>query len=184
MYPDTQYYYEDDKKAYCPQKGDGLLENCLKAEGVTEKDVDSDGFKACTKNFTKREKECKDGNDWSEYILKRHMNKSRPTKCDQHNTVHVLNLDESNFRKPYNKCDRPFLVQRIANSNLILLVTKSDCDKHMYNDSFSNIPTPFKEYEVSLFCTKLQKPLYRRYPKPCYTQHRNVSRWRRLIILL
>lgn len=175
MYPDPQYYYEDDPNSYCPYEGDGSLEQCLRAKEVSISNTEHDDYKECLANFTKRHTKCRDGLRWSEYVLKRHINRTRPIKCDKYNSVYVLNLDESNFRKPYNKCERPFLVQRIANSNLILLVTKSDCEKNMHYDLFNDNPTVIDHYKESMFCYKLRQPLYRRFSKSCFTHHASVS---------
>jgi hypothetical protein len=175
-YPDPDYYYEDDLTAYCPYIEDQSFERCLEEKGVAETDKDHEDFEKCKKNFTKRHDTCRTSMQWAEYLQRRHTNKTRPIKCDKYNSVYALNLNESNFRKPYNKCERPFLVQRIANSNLILLVTKSDCDKNVVDADINYNPTVVKkDYEEPMFCKKLREPLFRRHSKSCMTHHKNVS---------
>lgn len=173
MYPDPEYYYVDDPESYCPYDDDGFLKQCLAAAGVSETDTDNEHYEKCMKNFTKREKSCRDER-WSQYILKRHLNRTRPRRCDKFNYVFVLNL-ESNFGKPYSNCERPFVVHRIPNSNLILLIAKSDCAKNTFYE-FHDEPEVTK-YVQSMFCRKLFSPLYRRHSKSCFSYHSNVSHY-------
>lgn len=84
----------------------------------------------------------------------------------------MLNL-ESNFSKPYSNCERPFVVHRIPNSNLILLIAKSDCAKNTFYE-FHDRPEVTK-YVPSLFCRKLFSPLHRRHSKSCFSYHSHVS---------
>ncbi|XP_070489901.1 voltage-dependent calcium channel subunit alpha-2/delta-3-like [Chironomus tepperi] len=175
MYPDPQYYYKDDKSAFCPHLDDGSFERCLTENGVKEKDNTTDEYKKCMENLAERLRKCRMGPLWSEFMLKRHFNRTRPIKCDKFNQVYMLNLDASNFSRPYNKCERPFVVQRIANSNLILLIKKSDCEKNGQLFEIYNEPSNVINYagNEGLFCEKLQKPLYRKHSKSCYTHHTN-----------
>ncbi|KAL7043546.1 hypothetical protein ACKWTF_001566 [Chironomus riparius] len=177
MYPDPQYYYEDDKSSFCPYFEDGSFQRCLAEKGVTEKDNSTDEYEECLKNFTKRHDKCRDGLLWSEFIRKRHLNRTRPIKCDKFNQVFVLNLDASNFSRPYNKCERPFVVQRIANSNLILLIKKSECERNGQPFEFFDEPSNVSNYTgmAGLFCEKLQSSLYRKHSRSCFTHHVNVS---------
>ncbi|KAG5676553.1 hypothetical protein PVAND_006378 [Polypedilum vanderplanki] len=175
MYPDPDYYYEDDSTAYCPYADDGSFDKCLKENDVKKSDKENEKYIQCEKNYTQAYKVCHNSLQWSTNLLKRHTNKTRPIKCDKNNFVYVLNLDESNLRKPYNKCERPFIVQRIPNSNLILLVTKSDCDKNVNVEPFNIQPKTIgiEDYQMSLFCYKLRNPLYRRHSKSCINYHAN-----------
>lgn len=179
MYPDPQYYYEDDRAAYCPHKSDGSIQRCLTSKGVKENDTESDGYKECESKFIELQEKCIDHIEWSEHLLKRHLNRTRPTKCDKYHHVYVLNIDASNFSLPYNKCDRPFTVQRIVNSNLILLITRSECDKPdlTTGDEFEHQPRDVEyRYHKSTFCQKLHTPLYRKHSKMCFSHHLKVSR--------
>lgn len=172
MYPDPEYYYEDDIEAYCPYRDDGSIKVCLANLGVSESDTEHEDYKKCIANFTKEEKKCRESPKWSKYINHRHLNRSRPKRCDKFNYVYVLNL-ESNFGKPYSNCERPFVVQRIPNSNLILLVAKSDCAKNIYYE-FHDIPSEVTTYRPSSFCRKLNSPLHRRHSKFCFSHHNKV----------
>lgn len=174
MYPDPQYYYVDDLESYCPHMNDGSLKQCLAMEGVSETDVENELYIKCMNNFTKREKACRDNLPWSRNLAKRHFNRTRPRRCDKFNHVYVLNL-ESNFGKPYSNCERPFVVHRIPNSNLILLIAKSDCTKNIYYD-FCDKPSDWTKYKPSLFCRKLNSPQYRRHSKFCFSHHNQVSK--------
>jgi hypothetical protein len=173
MYPDPEYYYVDNNEDYCAFDGDGSFKHCLAEEGVSERDIDSEQYRKCEKNFTSEKNKCRNGLKWSQLISKRHFNRTRPTRCDKYNYVYVLNL-ESNFGKPYSNCERPFVVQRIPNSNLILLVAKSDCAKN-YHYEFYETPHKMTTYRPSLFCHKLNAPLYRRNSKFCFKSHILVS---------
>lgn len=173
MYPDAAYYYRDDKESYCPRPEDGSFEACLKEKGKDTTDTESEEYEKCKSNFTKRHEKCRESIEWSQQVVKRHLIRTRPIKCDKFNYVYVLNLNESNFGKPYKNCDRPFYVQRIANSNLILLITKSDCEKT--ENVFYDKPSDVKISDKSTFCQKLKTPLHRRYSRVCLTHHWNVS---------
>lgn len=177
MYPDPQYYYEDDKSSFCPYIEDGSFQRCLIENGVTEKDNSTDEYEKCLKNFTKRHEKCREGLLWSEFLLKRHLNRTRPTKCDKFNQVYMLNL-ASNFSRPYNKCERPFVIQRIANSNLILLIKKSECERNDQLYNHYDQPSNDLNYtsKEGLFCEKLQTSLYRKHSRSCFTHHANVSK--------
>lgn len=172
MYPDPQYDYFDEPDSFCPYDDDGSLKQCLAAAGVSETDTENDLYIKCAENFTKREKSCRLDLRWSKNLLKRHFNRTRPRRCDKFNYVYVLNL-ESNFGKPYSNCERPFVVHRIPNSNLILLIAKSDCTKETFYE-FIEKPEVVKDIP-SLFCRKLNSPLYRRHSKSCFSFHSHVS---------
>lgn len=182
MYPDPEYYYEDDPESYCPYQGDDTIKRCVENEGITESDTEDDIYKECVSNYTKKEKKCRESTDWSRNLLKRHFNRTRPKRCDKFNYVYVLNL-ESNFGKPYSNCERPFVVQRIPNSNLILLVAKSDCAKNIYYE-FHDKPSEVTTYRPSLFCRKLNAPLHRRHSKFCFSHHKQVRISLLLLLLL
>lgn len=89
-----------------------------------------------------------------------------------------LSLSISHFR-PFN---RPFVVMPIPYSNLILLVKDLNCpvvedmhyrmtvDAEEFKYTNSNGETP-----PSLPCYKATRPLYRRRPASCISQHKNVS---------
>lgn len=173
MYPDPQYYYVDDVEAFCNYENDGSLKQCLADEGITEADTTHESYEKCMKNYTKKEKACREDMRWSRFLLKRHLKRTRPRRCDKVNYVYVLNL-ESNFGKPYASCDRPFVVDRIPNSNLILLIAKSDCAKNI-GYKFYDTPVDVPDYRPSMFCRKLDSPLHRRHSKNCFSHHNKVS---------
>jgi hypothetical protein len=179
MYPDDEYYYVDDETAYCPRiQTDALFYDCLDEHKIKPdiKDKENEDYLKCLKNFTKRHKECKESTQWSKLILQRHLTKTRPYKCDKYNYVFMLNMDESNFRKPSNKCGRPFVLQRIADSNLVLLIKNSDCEKYSEESgNFEEKPKAFFSNHTALFCEKLSRPLHRRHSKYCFSHHRDVS---------
>lgn len=114
------------------------------------------------------------------YILQRHLTRTRPTKCDKYNFIYSLTKDESNFLKPYDECSRPFVVHRIAHSNLLLLITNRNCAQVFATTvNFEEVPITI-EYDNSTFCHKLSKPqLFRSRPRSCMTHHERVSSWGR-----
>lgn len=183
MYPDDQRNYdpEMDREFYCPNihKRSKLFMRCLGENGVWENDTSSREYMECFKKQEQEYKKCFEEHG-AKYILKRHLNRSRPTKCDKFNVVYSLTKNESNFLKPYDKCSRPFVVHRIAHSNLILLVIRpvpKDCEQpHAPYKAFNDLPQTIDYFENSTFCHKLSKPqLYRHRPKSCMTHHKNVS---------
>lgn len=177
MYPDSQYFYneDDDKDFFCPKVHDDKeFSVCLASKNITERNTTHDGYRTCIDEKKKRFNDCNQEHGYK-YILKRHLNRSRPIKCDKFNVVYSLTKDESNLLKPYDECSRPFVVQKIAHSNLILLITNRNCAQVVATDrEFNNVPQTI-EYNNSTFCHKLLNPLFRSRPKTCMTYHENVS---------
>jgi Neuronal voltage-dependent calcium channel alpha 2acd len=172
MYPDSQDIFEKDPHEFdfCPTLKDGSFESCLAKHKVN--DSKHPEYEKCHTNYTNLIEKCRKSLQWGPNLLKKHYIRTRPTKCDKFNYVYFLNLDESNFGKPYHKCERPFVVKRIANSNLILLIAKSECEKSVYYE-FNDSPKDVNQ-GVSLFCKKLESPLYRRHSRICFRHHTNV----------
>lgn len=176
MYPDNEYYYrpEEDEEYKCPNLQDDKYLKCL---SKIEEGEDEDG---------KRRELCYANNLdrcflelGTKYILKRHVNKTLPKKCDKQNKVYQLNSEDSNFEKKiYHDCNRPFVVHKIPNSNLILLKTNRDCSKiNAVHIDFEEVPKEHLDYgeNTTLFCFKRSKPqLSRSRPKSCFSSHIKV----------
>lgn len=176
MYPDEQHFYDADefKEFYCPNAHETKFTTCLQTNDVKSNDTNDPKYRECHDEKKIRYKNCIAENG-ADYILKRHLNRSRPFKCDKSNLVYTLTRDESNFLKPYDECSRPFVVQRIAHSNLILLITNRNCAQVFATvRDFEDVPITI-EYGNSTFCHKLDKPpLFRSRPKTCMTHHEKV----------
>lgn len=150
---------------------------CLEEKEVTSNDTTNKYYKYCLEKKEVDYEKCMAENG-TKFILERHITKTMPEKCDKFNVVYTLTRDESNFaNKPYNECNRPFVVHKIAYSNLVLLKTNRYCGQVLAVDTdFNDVPKTI-EYEDSLFCYKQSKPqLFRTRPKTCVTKHENVSR--------
>lgn len=175
MYPDDQHYYDEDnyKEFYCPNIHEGEFMKCLAENEVKTNDTNDSVYRDCLERKKKRFQKCNEENG-TRFILKRHVTRTRPTKCDKANIVYSLTRNESNFLKPYDECSRPFVVQRIAHSNLILLITNRNCAQvFATSQEFDEVPKKV-EYDNTTFCHKLIKPLFRSRPMTCMTHHDKV----------
>lgn len=175
MYPDEQHYYDEDdyRDFFCENIHEKKFMTCLEENNVESNDTSNSDFHKCLKSKESRYKKCNEEKGY-QYILKRHINRTRPRKCDKINKVYSLTRDESNFLKPYDECIRPFVVQRIAHSNLILLMTNRNCNQMFETQDFEEVPKTF-EFVNSTFCHKYEKPLFRNRPKSCMTHNVKVS---------
>lgn len=173
MYPDREHFYDDEvnKEFFCSRIQESNFTECL-AEGKTN-DTDDSHYLKCLEKKKQRWRKCNEERGF-EYILKRHLNRSRPHKCDKFNVVYSLTKNESNLRLTFDECKRPFVVHKIAHSNLILLTTYRNCKPQVYVKEFNDIPQTV-EYPNSTFCHKLLNPLFRSRPKSCMTHHARVS---------
>lgn len=184
MYPDDEHYYDESKNLeyYCPVIHDPEFFKCLHEKKVLSHDVNNSDYLGCAKQKENRYKKCIAENG-TENILKRHVKKTLPKKCDKFNDVYTLTTDERNFSpKQYDACSHPFVVHRMAHSNLILLKTNRDCKEMLAVDTdFHDVPMEIK-YDNSIFCLKQSKPQFNR-TRPnniCVTKHARVS-WRHLM---
>lgn len=180
MYPDPEHFYNEDDyiELFCPKINDRDLAECLKTKKAAN-NTDDENYKKCMSEESKRYTKCL-AEKSTEFILHRHLEKTTPKKCDKVNVVYSLNRDESNFaNKIYHECNRPFVVHKIAYSNLILLKTNRLCGQVFAVDTdFNDVPRAIKYYgeNSSLFCYKHSKPqLFRSRPKSCVTKHEKVS---------
>lgn len=177
MYPDESQYYDDsiNNNFYCPNIHDKEFTECLKEYEVTSNDTLNPYYMKCLEYKKNKYKKCKEENG-TENILKRHLTRTRPIKCDKFNVVYSLTKDESNFLKPYDECSRPFVVQKIAHSNLILLITNRNCAQVFATErEYDDVPKTI-EYQNSTFCHKNTKmQLFRSRPKSCITHHEKVE---------
>lgn len=176
MYPDVQHYYDeyDDRDFFCVNIHEQKFMQCLSEYEVKLNDTNNPYYYKCHEQKKERFKKCNEENG-AQHILRRHLNRTRPRKCDKINVVYSLTKDESNFLKPYDECSRPFVVQRIAHSNLILLITNRNCAQvFTVERDFEDVPKTI-EFENSTFCHKYRRPLFRSRPKSCMTHHEKVS---------
>lgn len=177
MYPDEQHFYDEDeyKNFYCPNIHEQKFMECLEENEVKSNDTLNPKYRECFKDKENRYKKCNEESG-AEFVLKRHFNRTRPKKCDKYNVVYSLTKDESNFLKPYDECSRPYVVQRIAHSNLVLLITNRICAQVFATQGeFEDVPKTV-EYENSTFCHKIGMPtMFRSRPKACMTHHDRVS---------
>lgn len=67
-------------------------------------------------------------------------------------------------------CERPYVVQPVNSSNMILLVVSTICSK-MYEDPMTVIPTEVIYDADSLACHKVAHSLPRRRPPSCIRNH-------------
>lgn len=180
MYPDPEYDY--DKRIHAEDHcfevvHDEEFEKCVnnwfstisfKSFSKVSKD---EIYKDCV---TSRLKKCREENG-TENILMSHLTKTRPIKCDKFNLVYSLTKDESNLQKPYDECNRPFVIHKIPHSNLILLVTNRLCAQVFATErEFYDKPQTI-EYVNSTFCRRVKvSQLFRVRPSYCTNYHKMV----------
>jgi hypothetical protein len=177
MYPDEEHFWNENdyQEFHCPNRHEKKFMECLEKNEVETNDTKLPGYIDCMKKKEQWYEKCNAENG-TDNILKRHLKRTRPYKCDKFNVVYSLTKNESNFLKPYDECNRPFVVQRIAHSNLILLITNRVCAQVFATEQdFEEVPKTI-EYENSTFCHRQKKPLYRSRPKSCMTHHNDVRK--------
>jgi hypothetical protein len=168
-YPDPEHYYdpETDWNYHCQDIWYKFYMKCLGEGKLDCHEKKISGFHKCF------------AENGTEFIQRRHVTRSRPLKCDKFNYVYSLTKDESNLHKPYNECSRPFVIQRIAHSNLVLLITNRNCNQVFATGrDFGDVPKEVSYAAKSMFCQKQKRPLYRARPNSCMTQHEKVMRGR------
>ncbi|CAG9772800.1 unnamed protein product [Ceutorhynchus assimilis] len=108
------------------------------------------------------------------------MQKTKPEPCDNefylYNLVHYIAKNESNsgYNKTMGNCSRPFIVQRVSGSNMILLVINNLCQEQ--KDRFPPSPDPQQiDYNMSLPCFMNQEHLPRRLYMSCINKSVNES---------
>jgi hypothetical protein len=164
MYPDKEFSYdaEEDKVYHCQDEWYKFYMKCVKKGDTDCYEKKVSGYQKCF------------AENGTEFINKRHVTRTRPIKCDKYNLVYFLSKDESNLHKPYDECSRPFVIQKIAHSNLVLLITNRNCNQVFATGrQFDDVPRDVL-YPKSMFCQKQKRPLFRARPKSCMTQHEKV----------
>jgi hypothetical protein len=176
MYPDSEHYYNDnvysDYRCLEISHDEDFLKCLISGfSKISPDEIHHEKYQMCTIN---RLKKCREENG-TENILKRHLTRTRPIKCDKENLVYTLTKDESNLQKPYDECNRPFVIHKIPNSNLILLVTNRLCAQVFAKErDFDDKPKTI-EYPNSTFCERVQSPqLLRIRPGQCLNYHKMV----------
>lgn len=108
------------------------------------------------------------------------MQKTKPEPCDNefylYNLVHYTARNESSsgYNKTMGNCSRPFIVQRVSGSNMILLVINNLCQEQ--KDRYTPSPDPQQiDYNMSLPCFMNQEHLPRRLYMSCVSRSVNVS---------
>ncbi|XP_026319490.1 voltage-dependent calcium channel subunit alpha-2/delta-3 isoform X5 [Hyposmocoma kahamanoa] len=110
--------------------------------------------------------------DFEKLVL---INRTRPTPCDREMYVYQLeynNLDEK-LNKPLNDCKRPFYVQLVNYTNMLLVVVDGLCP--VEEVTVPGVEPTEVNYNESLPCLKHAKPLYRKQPASCIRNHTEES---------
>ncbi|KAF7266188.1 hypothetical protein GWI33_020469 [Rhynchophorus ferrugineus] len=108
------------------------------------------------------------------------MQKTKPEPCDNElylfSLVHYSerNISSSGYNKTMGNCSRPFIVQRVTGSNMILLVINNLCQEQ--RDRYPPSPDPEQiNYNMSLPCLMNQVDLPRRIYMSCIKTSANES---------
>lgn len=119
-----------------------------------------------------------------EFHKKVAINKTRPGTCDQELTLYQLDTDKDTtiYITPA-RSERPFTVQPIKHSNMILLVI--DVLNVIESQAIPVTIRPCDiNYDSSLMCQKIFSPMARKRPSSCTKKHLNVSSiWARLTVI-
>ncbi|XP_077284622.1 voltage-dependent calcium channel subunit straightjacket isoform X2 [Arctopsyche grandis] len=106
------------------------------------------------------------------------INRTRPTPCDQELWLYQLtHTDEehSPYKNPAKGCKRPYVVQPIPYSNLVLIVIDSLCPQDELAPQL-RLTASSVIHNSSLPCTRAALPqLKRRHLIPCINHHPNES---------
>ena len=193
MYPDETYYFEDEPyDMFCRNKADDVFLDCCELyfeksntqppknfPNFTGSQLEYDYYIHCMELKDKTYNNCIK-ELWNENLLKRHFNRTRATKCDKMSILYTLINDKDMlaiYEMPSDGCLRPFVIQRIAHSNLILLVANGRCKAPFGAPFYEFYNKPMDiVYNDTLSCRKQQNQLlYRRHSKHCFNFHEDVS---------
>ncbi|XP_074029619.1 voltage-dependent calcium channel subunit straightjacket isoform X2 [Leptinotarsa decemlineata] len=116
-----------------------------------------------------------------EFVQKFAITKTKPEPCDTQMSLYSLvhyserNISNSAYNKSMVECSRPFIVQKVSDSNMILLVITKVCweDKNVVVDS----PDPIEvDYNMTLACFRAaHNDFPRRHYMSCINKHANES---------
>ncbi|CAI9544013.1 unnamed protein product [Staurois parvus] len=83
--------------------------------------------------------------------------------------IHETSIQEANGLIECGHCQRMFVMQKVVNSNLLLLVSDSSCDCSV----FSEVSLQAKEvkYNASVKCERMRSQKLRRRPHSCHDFH-------------
>ncbi|GBP42126.1 hypothetical protein EVAR_21130_1 [Eumeta japonica] len=110
--------------------------------------------------------------DFEKLVL---INRTRPTPCDREMYLYQIdynNIDEK-LDKPVMNCDRPYYVQLVKYTNLLLIVADTLCPKE--DVPLITVEATEVDYNESLPCLKHIHPLYRNRPVSCIKSHPDTS---------
>ncbi|XP_059050902.1 voltage-dependent calcium channel subunit alpha-2/delta-3 isoform X1 [Achroia grisella] len=109
--------------------------------------------------------------DFEKLVL---INRTRPTPCDREMYLYQLNYNSLNdkLNKPMMNCSRPFYVQLVNYTNMLMVVVNGLCPREEVPISVD--PTEV-QYNESLPCLKHIHPLYRKQPTSCIRNHTEES---------
>ena len=105
------------------------------------------------------------------------INRTRPEACDQEVYLYLRNASFNSYdiESDVNEnCMRPYIVQPVELSNMLLLVVNTDC-KDTVSPPLSVIPEEVIYENNSLVCQKALTTLKRRRPQSCIRSHPRES---------
>ncbi|XP_068206802.1 voltage-dependent calcium channel subunit alpha-2/delta-3-like isoform X2 [Palaemon carinicauda] len=109
-----------------------------------------------------------------------YINKTKPRPCDKEVNLYILQnnkLKQDGAYKPVkgklsnchaNGCGRPFSVQKVKSTNLILVAVNNQCRCESRNVDIE--PTEV-DYNETMHCSRLLLSHFRRRPQNCYNYH-------------
>ncbi|XP_023323136.1 voltage-dependent calcium channel subunit alpha-2/delta-3 isoform X8 [Eurytemora carolleeae] len=114
-----------------------------------------------------------------------YINKTQPKPCDKE--VYLYELQETVLEKmgrPLqgilrnchdSKCERPFTVTLIPNTNLILVAADTTCPCYSARITVSPTKVDYGPVNETMYCEKLKTNLYRKRPHHCVPYHAQVN---------
>ncbi|XP_064082139.1 voltage-dependent calcium channel subunit alpha-2/delta-3-like isoform X3 [Macrobrachium nipponense] len=109
-----------------------------------------------------------------------YINKTKPRPCDKEVNLYILQnnkLKQDGVYKPVkgklsnchaNGCGRPFSVQKVKSTNLILVAVNNQCKCESRN---VDIEPAEVDYNETMHCNRLLLSHFRRRPQNCYNYH-------------
>lgn len=110
--------------------------------------------------------------DFEKLVL---INRTRPTPCDREMYLYQLEYNNLNdkLNQPVTTCERPYYVQLVNYTNMLMIVVDVLCPKE--EAPVMSVDPTEVQYNESLPCLKHMHPLYRKQPTSCIRNHTEVS---------
>ncbi|XP_030621099.1 voltage-dependent calcium channel subunit alpha-2/delta-4 [Chanos chanos] len=94
----------------------------------------------------------------------------QPCDTEYPGFIYDTTIRETNSIIKCGRCQKMFVLQQIANSNLVMLVVQADCDCSRQYSSITLNPREVK-YNATVKCNRMKSQKIRRRPESCHAYH-------------